>query len=429
MSPPQSSSRAMRSTCRSRTTRSVASSRASSTATSRSPSACGSSPRRAGSAPSSWSSVATAEAGSPAEEWQERVLKDGSRWQVYKRLLHARGSRRGARRRRAPARRALVRRRTVAQRVTRRRSSYRSLASLQRDNRVCRACVEAGYPLESWPVVEGRPGQRAYILGQAPGIVEGEQRRPWRGRAGATLRRWLGVDEDEFYDTFYCASVTRCYPGRAPIGRGDRTPTPAGAGAVRVLARVGAATAATRADRHGRRPRDPPKLLGLSRLAESSARATRSTTRSRSRFPTPRARAAGSTTLRTAPASGRPPRTSAASWRGYERGTSLFTANRRTRRDHPAPAPARQGAMATLAPWLRFRTGARSFACSASCARTSGRSRSRSCSPPGHRSLRSRSIRITQERDRRARSARGDREALWMLVGVDRRRSASSRRC
>jgi uracil-DNA glycosylase len=110
--------------------------------------------------------------------------------------------------------------------VTRRRSSYRSLASLQRDNRVCRACLEAGYQIESWPVLEGHAGQRAYILGQAPGIVEAEERRPWRGRAGQTLRRWLTLDEDEFYATFYCASVTRCYPGKPPSGRGDRTPTP-----------------------------------------------------------------------------------------------------------------------------------------------------------------------------------------------------------
>jgi uracil-DNA glycosylase family 4 len=109
--------------------------------------------------------------------------------------------------------------------VTRRRSSYRSLASLQRDNRACRACAEAGYPLESLPVFEGREGQRAYILGQAPGVVEGVERRPWRGRAGQTLRRWLGMDEEEFYGTFYCASVTRCYPGRAPGGGGDRMPT------------------------------------------------------------------------------------------------------------------------------------------------------------------------------------------------------------
>jgi uracil-DNA glycosylase len=110
--------------------------------------------------------------------------------------------------------------------VTRRRSSYRSLASLQRDLRVCRACVEAGFPLESLPVRNDHLDQPAYMYGQAPGIVEGEERRPWRGRAGSTLRRWLELDEDEFYATFYCASVTRCYPGRAASGRGDRTPTP-----------------------------------------------------------------------------------------------------------------------------------------------------------------------------------------------------------
>ena len=109
--------------------------------------------------------------------------------------------------------------------MTRRRSSYRSLASLQRDNRVCRACIEAGHPLASLPVLHGFRGQRAYILGQAPGAVEGEERRPWRGRAGRALRRWLELDEEEFYASFYCASVTRCYPGKSPSGRGDRAPT------------------------------------------------------------------------------------------------------------------------------------------------------------------------------------------------------------
>ena len=107
-----------------------------------------------------------------------------------------------------------------------RRTRYRSLASLQRDNAVCRSCAEAGFPLASLPVFEGRAGQRAMIVGQAPGIVEGEERRPWRGRAGQTLRRWLAMEEDEFYATFYCVSVTRCYPGRLPGGRGDRSATP-----------------------------------------------------------------------------------------------------------------------------------------------------------------------------------------------------------
>ena len=43
-----------------------------------------------------------------------------------------------------------------------------------------------------------------------------------RGQDAAALAR---MDEDTFYETFYCASVTRCYPGRPASGRGDRTPT------------------------------------------------------------------------------------------------------------------------------------------------------------------------------------------------------------
>jgi uracil-DNA glycosylase len=110
--------------------------------------------------------------------------------------------------------------------MTTRKSAYRSIASLQRDVAGCRACSEAGFPLESLPVRAPFADQRAYMYGQAPGVVEGEERLPWRGRAGQTLRRWLEMDEDAFYATFYCASVTRCYPGRAASGRGDRTPAP-----------------------------------------------------------------------------------------------------------------------------------------------------------------------------------------------------------
>ena len=104
-------------------------------------------------------------------------------------------------------------------------TAYRSLAALQRENLRCRRCLEAGYPIASRPVVEGRAGQKAYLLGQAPGVIEGDEGRPWRGRAGATLRRWLHLDEELFYETFYCAAITRCYPGRALSGRGDRAPS------------------------------------------------------------------------------------------------------------------------------------------------------------------------------------------------------------
>jgi uracil-DNA glycosylase len=70
------------------------------------------------------------------------------------------------------------------------------------------------------------PPQRAYLFGQAPGPVEGVERLPWRGSAGKKLRQWLDLGEDEFYASFYCASVTRCDPGRSVTGRGDRAPEP-----------------------------------------------------------------------------------------------------------------------------------------------------------------------------------------------------------
>jgi uracil-DNA glycosylase len=106
-------------------------------------------------------------------------------------------------------------------------SRYRSIAALQHDNARCRRCVDAGYPIVPPPVFAGRSGQRAYLFGLAPGRVEAETGRPWQGRAGRTLRRWLRLDEETFFERFYCASVTRCFPGPSPGGRGDRRATPA----------------------------------------------------------------------------------------------------------------------------------------------------------------------------------------------------------
>lgn len=98
-----------------------------------------------------------------------------------------------------------------------------SLPRLQRDNRRCRRCLEAGFPIDPRPVLAGRATHRAYLYGLAPGRVEAEAGLPWQGRAGRTLRRWLKMDEAELFESFYCASLTRCYPGPAPSGRGDRT--------------------------------------------------------------------------------------------------------------------------------------------------------------------------------------------------------------
>jgi uracil-DNA glycosylase len=66
------------------------------------------------------------------------------------------------------------------------------------------------------------------LVGQAPGQVEAEGGRPFAGRAGGTLFRWLGsvgLDERTARDRIYIAAVTRCYPGPSPSGRGDRVPS------------------------------------------------------------------------------------------------------------------------------------------------------------------------------------------------------------
>ena len=132
-------------------------------------------------------------------ERQERILNDGSRWEVLQALLRAGGARRRARRRRDASRRPLVRRRP---RVTVRKSSYRSLASLQRDLARCRACAEAGYPLESWPVRAPLP--RAARVPLRPGARRSSRARSGcRGGAAPARRCAAGsrLDGDELYET------------------------------------------------------------------------------------------------------------------------------------------------------------------------------------------------------------------------------------
>ena len=92
--------------------------------------------------------------------------------------------------------------------------------------RECTQCVAAGYLEQAAPVVAGDITDRVMIVGQAPGIVELTTRTPFSGRAGAELRRWLaraGIDADHLP---YRTSITKCFPGKAASGAGDRRPSP-----------------------------------------------------------------------------------------------------------------------------------------------------------------------------------------------------------
>jgi len=96
----------------------------------------------------------------------------------------------------------------------------------------CRAladCRMCGHAADVVPIVSRASRPNAMLVGQAPGKVEAAGGRPFAGRAGKTLFRWLaqaGVNEETARDRIYIAAITRCYPGPSPSGRGDRVPSP-----------------------------------------------------------------------------------------------------------------------------------------------------------------------------------------------------------
>lgn len=91
----------------------------------------------------------------------------------------------------------------------------------------CRRCTFAD-PL-ILPVVSASREPLAMLVGQAPGKTEVTDRRPFAGRAGKTLFRWLadvGIEESVARRRIYISAITRCFPGPSPSGRGDRVPSP-----------------------------------------------------------------------------------------------------------------------------------------------------------------------------------------------------------
>jgi uracil-DNA glycosylase len=101
-------------------------------------------------------------------------------------------------------------------------------ALLERHKAALAGCQRCALGPAIRPVVSGAVGARIMLIGQAPGKVESEGGRPFSGRAGKTLFRWLaraGIDEPTAREKIYIAAITRCYPGAHPSGRGDRVPT------------------------------------------------------------------------------------------------------------------------------------------------------------------------------------------------------------
>src|SRR6266511_1988956 len=105
-------------------------------------------------------------------------------------------------------------------------SRERALARLYARIRACTKCVDAGYLPSAFPIVAGNASDRVMIIGQAPGAVELTTGLPFSGRAGAELRRWLGEAGIDEAHLPYRTAITKCFPGKAASGAGDRRPSP-----------------------------------------------------------------------------------------------------------------------------------------------------------------------------------------------------------
>jgi uracil-DNA glycosylase len=108
------------------------------------------------------------------------------------------------------------------------RPGHAALEAHQAACRACRVCVDAGIIPRASPTFEGAWGARFFLVGQAPGITERESRRPFAGRAGKDLDRWMlragFTSAEEFRRATYIAALMRCFPGRNAAGAGDRRP-------------------------------------------------------------------------------------------------------------------------------------------------------------------------------------------------------------
>jgi uracil-DNA glycosylase len=105
------------------------------------------------------------------------------------------------------------------------------LVALQAACSACHVCVDQGIIPAATPTFAGTWGAPFFLVGQAPGPVERESRRPFSGRAGKELDRWMlragFASPEDFRRLTYIAALMRCFPGRNRAGNGDLKPPPA----------------------------------------------------------------------------------------------------------------------------------------------------------------------------------------------------------
>ena len=76
------------------------------------------------------------------------------------------------------------------------------------------------------PIVQAATTSRIVIIGQAPGRAVHESGVPWDDPSGRRLRDWLGLNDEQFYDSRSVALIPMgfCFPGSGSSG--DLPPRP-----------------------------------------------------------------------------------------------------------------------------------------------------------------------------------------------------------
>lgn len=101
------------------------------------------------------------------------------------------------------------------------------LAALNADLDACRQCLDAGYDITPGAIYSHPRQAKVMLIGQAPGVTEVEAQRPFNAGSGRRLFQWLelaGWQEEDFRARYVMTAVTKCYPGKAANGKGDRVP-------------------------------------------------------------------------------------------------------------------------------------------------------------------------------------------------------------
>ncbi len=103
--------------------------------------------------------------------------------------------------------------------------TQRKLSRLLVEIRDCRVCADF-FSHQPNPVLRAHTEARLLVIGQAPGRRVHESSIPWNDPSGNTLREWLQMSYDQFYDERQVAIVPSgfCFPGSGK--NGDLPPRP-----------------------------------------------------------------------------------------------------------------------------------------------------------------------------------------------------------